>query len=73
MTRFYIVPVEDEERNLDTRFVGQIRSFPELVHCKDCKHYFEDAFREDEWVICRRTNLYIDGDKYCAWAERKEE
>lgn len=44
-----------------------------VVRCCDCKYYLEDSYGEDEWVMCRRTNLYTDEDKYCAWAERKEE
>lgn len=42
----------------------------EIVRCKDCKYYREDSYGEDEWIMCRRTNLYTDEDKYCAWAER---
>lgn len=42
----------------------------ELIRCKDCKYYHEDSYGEDEWIMCRRTNLYTDEDKYCAWAER---
>lgn len=42
----------------------------EIVRCKDCKYYHEDSYGEDEWIMCRRTNLYTDEDKYCAWAER---
>jgi len=45
----------------------------ELIRCKECKHFHEYAFREDEWILCRLTNLYTDGDKYCAWAERRTE
>lgn len=45
----------------------------ELIRCKDCKHYCEDSYGDDDWVMCRRTHLYTDGEKYCAWAERKEE
>ena len=44
-----------------------------VIRCKDCKYYLEDSYGEDKWVMCRRTNLYTDGEKYCAWAERKEE
>lgn len=44
----------------------------ELIRCKDCKHYHEDSYGEDEWIMCRRTNLYTDGEKYCAWAERMD-
>ena len=52
---------------------GKEVEFIKVIRCKDCKYYLEDSYGEDEWVMCRRTNLYTDGDKYCAWAERKEE
>ena len=62
------------DANYAIDFLKQLPSAqPELVRCKDCMHYLEDSYGEDEWVMCRRTNLYTDGDKYCAWAERKEE
>lgn len=67
MTRFYIVPVEDEERNLDTRYVGQIRSFPELIHCKDCTKY-------KHWECpIERAGYRPKEDGYCFDAERKTE
>ena len=69
----YIIPIGEEVQDYDEMFIGVIRRQPELVRCKDCKYYLEDSYGEDEWVMCRRTNLYTDGDKYCAWAERKEE
>lgn len=71
MTRFYIVPIEDEERNLDTRFVGQIRSFPELILCKDCKKYYPKTEERDSYCpFVGRIGLEPEG--YCAWAERKD-
>lgn len=51
----------------------QYEMYDQVIRCKDCKYYLEDSYGEDEWVMCRRTNLYTDGEKYCAWAERKEE
>ena len=56
-----------------TTGTGKYSDYVEVIRCKDCKHYLEDSYGEDEWVMCRRTNLYTDGEKYCAWAERKEE
>lgn len=35
----YIVQIEDSEKNMSERFVGQLRSYPELIRCKDCIHY----------------------------------
>ena len=51
----------------------------ELIRCKDCKHalltYDGDAkycrFWDDKYDVS--TSLYLDGDFYCAGAERKEE
>ena len=66
MTRYYIVAVEDEERNLDTRYVGQIRSYPELIHCRDCANHEPDDY-------CHiRDGLWYDDDS-CPSAERKTE
>ena len=72
MTRFYIVPVEDDERNMDTRFVGQIRSFPELIRCKDCKYSVDEYDDGECYCNYEKCLLYIkDWDHYCSWAKRR--
>ena len=51
----------------------------ELIRCKDCKHalltYSGDAkyckFWEEKYDISE--SLYLDGNFYCAGAERKED
>lgn len=68
MTRFYIVPVEDDDRNLDTRFVGQIRSFPELIHCRECAHRWDDNRCE-----LQMNMIEVEDDYWCADGERKTE
>lgn len=64
----YIVQIEDSEKNMSERFVGQLRSYPELIRCKDCK-WFGD-------IGCA-ISIVDDTDKpsendYCSFAERKD-
>lgn len=70
MTRFYIVPVEDEERNLDTRFVGQIRAFPELIRCKDCRWFYPSEKGDNGWCSFS-VHGHPTADEYCSSAERR--
>ena len=41
-----------------------------IVRCKDCKYYQQGR---NEWLWCMMNHHYTDEEKYCAWAERKEE
>ena len=85
MTRFYIVAVEDEERNLDTRYVGQIRSYPELIHCRECRKQnkrvgfdenFKPVYKEDACPLISWRGIAKGHEfdyQFCCCAERKEE
>jgi hypothetical protein len=62
----YIVQIEESEKNMEERFVGQLRSYPELIRCKDCTNHEPDTY-------CHiRDGLWYDND-YCSSAERKQE
>lgn len=39
---------------------------PEIIRCKDCKW-------KNNHNCTRAVEIWIDDDKYCAWAERREE
>ena len=39
---------------------------PEIVHCKDCKHW------DKEIMYCNHTGMQIEPDGYCVYGERKE-
>ena len=41
---------------------------PELIRCKDCKHWYSDA---DAGMACDYTNITQPEDGFCNWAERK--
>ena len=34
----FIIPIEDNEKNMAHRFIGAIRAHEELIRCKDCIH-----------------------------------
>ena len=72
----YIVPIGEDAQDYDEMFIGVIRRQPELVRCRDCKHWWkENALCThpktccDDSVCC----LECDADFYCGYAERKEE
>lgn len=43
-----------------------------VIRCKDCK-YYQHGKNADDWLWCMMNHHYTDEEKYCAWAERKEE
>ena len=65
----HIVQIEESEKNISERFVGQLRSYPELIRCKGCK------FWSGEYHSCMHHDNGIDWDAedYCSMAERKTE
>lgn len=48
-------------------YKGAVYEMPELVRCKDCKHYGSGYF-----AGCPVRNVKSPND-FCCWAERKEE
>ena len=83
----YIVQIEDSEKNMSERFVGQLRSYPELNRCKDCKYFCAEQVEEHtpygftnmHWACwCDKHTDYenqkyleVNTDDFCSWAERK--
>lgn len=61
MIREYIVPLSEDEA-----FYGFKDVAAPLIRCKDCKHHHGTDC--EVWDY-RKT----EDDKWCAWAERKEE
>ena len=43
-----------------------------VIRCKDCK-YYQHGRNADDWLWCMMNHHYTDEEKYCAWAERREE
>ena len=42
---------------------------PEIIRCKNCKHYEDNSFCGNE----ESTFVDVEPDSFCSWAERKEE
>ena len=42
----------------------------EVVRCKDCKHWYDDA---DCGMACEFTNMSQPDDGFCNWGERRTE
>jgi len=56
-------------RDVLTAIVNLPSAQPEIIRCKDCKHWYSDA---DTGMACEFTNLSQPEDGFCNWAERKD-
>ena len=74
-----IVPFTDDEFVFHMKHYGE---YKELIRCRDCKHAV--LTHDDEVKYCKLWQgdedgtyggdpLYLDGDFYCASAERRDE
>ena len=63
----YIVQIEDSEKNMSERFVGQLRSYPELIRCKNCVKSQYDFMTKGYWCDGKQVSEH----HYCGYAERK--
>ena len=59
---------------------GVAIGLPEIVRCRDCKHYYEvDNYRPNGNYIsrcCKYFDVYMDEvepDGFCAWGEKRSE
>jgi len=43
---------------------------PEIIHCRECRNWISHCCYERKHI---KTGFYTSGNKYCAWAERREE
>ena len=66
----YIIPIGEEAKEFDEMFIGVIRRQPELIRCKDCKHYLPLDFRKP--FCCDYGIVDAMLDDFCSRAERKE-
>ena len=47
-----------------------LEKLPELVRCKDCKHWKDDLMRDD-LHICEIGYYFIEENGYCSYGERR--
>lgn len=69
--------------NLVTSYIKVVENMPtiDIIHCEECKHYIPDDEEENfgECFSLRdivrgddATTVYVDGDFFCKFGERKE-
>ena len=77
----WIISLDDDLKDYDELFVGNVRDGDRLIRCKDCKWLgvanLKDKYGQPNPVPCCRGNgnirIGIKPDDYCSRAERKEE
>lgn len=64
----YIIPIGDKAKEFDEMFIGVIRKQPELIRCKDCKHWYCYGYE----TFCSELGIYdTDKESYCSYAKRE--
>lgn len=68
----WIISLDDDLKDSDELFVGNVRDGEQLIRCCECVHfeYFENKFVQ--MTHCDVHDRCPDYTDYCSWAERKE-
>ena len=67
----YIFQLDQALFNPETgEAVFQPKVAGEIVRCRDCKHWYQDA---DTGMACEFTNLWQPEDGYCNWGDKKDD
>ena len=47
---------------------------PEIIHCRDCKHYYfaDNRIPQEQRYVCDIGGEIWQPDDYCSYAERRE-
>lgn len=66
----WIISLDDDLKDSDELFVGNVRDGEKLIRCKDCKYYEE---HDAQIGSCSLTETEAQPYGYCWWAERESE
>ena len=69
----WIISLDDDLKDHDEMFVGNVRDGDILTRCKDCKYASVGRNEVDSWRWCKVHRCDFEMNDYCSWAERKEE
>lgn len=71
----WIISLDDDLKDYDEMFVGNVRDGDRLTRCKDCGHWDYDDSGIDGTAQgeCFMLSMMTDDMCFCCWAERKEE
>lgn len=72
----WIISLDDDLKDYDELFVGNVRDGDRLIRCKDCKYYRADGDCWHEWdndgrVYYQSIINEPNPDDYCSRAERR--
>ena len=64
----WIISLDDDLKDYEELFVGNVRDGDRLIRCKDCK------YRDEQSANCTRfrKDWYVQSNSFCSWAEREE-
>jgi hypothetical protein len=63
----------DHQTLMFYEIIDKLDSLPEVVRCKDCKHYMLWEDSEDKRTCSKSIGLMIsDPDDFCSYGERKD-
>lgn len=74
----WIISLDDDLKDIDELFVGNVRDGERLIRCKDCKHRYngetlhnccEVLMEMSHWLV----EIPVKDDWHCGSGERKEE
>lgn len=69
----WIISLDDDLKDYDELFVGNVRDGDRLIRCKDCVDCKETLLDGRTWKYCETIGCAVNDNDYCCWAERKEE
>ena len=71
----WIVSLDDDLKDFDELFVGNVRDGEQLIRCEDCIYYDGYYCHNKHWGdgYGNYPPPIKDDDGYCDWSERKEE
>lgn len=59
---------------VDEDFHPDVSGYPELIRCKDCKHWYfaDNRIPCEQENVCGRNGIVVTPDWFCADGERRE-
>jgi hypothetical protein len=64
----WIVSLDDDLKDFEELFVGNVRDGEQLTRCKDCVHWGADGYKNG----CKYMTYIVCENDYCSNAEEKE-
>ena len=60
-------------KGLEKRLRALPSAQPEIIRCRDCKHYADNRVPQEQMCVCDIDGDRWSPDSYCSFAEREED